>query len=136
MFQNWQRGSSRRKVTRRTIWAASTRMQSSPNATVKSFTMPLLAPPIVAPSSCTRSSMARPSIDHKEPRARRGVRPVRFDAVGDLVAHTRQQLEAAPIGQIGIQLPGDAQQDMALLAPVVRHVAGRIVHHAYADGTE
>src|SRR5262245_54264433 len=107
-----------------------------PKATRKSVTAPRRASTIAAPSSCSRSSIPFPSIDDGEPRALRRVGPVRLGAIGDLIAHARQQLEGAPVGEIGVQFAGDAEKDVTLLAPVVGDVAGRVVHDAHANGAK
>lgn len=51
--------------------------------------------------------------------------------VGHLIAHARRQGEDAAILQLGVQLPLEAEQHVALAAPVIRQVAGGILHHPH-----
>src|SRR6185503_4539338 len=65
-----------------------------------------------------------------------GLRAMAEGVVGDLVALARLQHHVAPVGQLGMQLALEHQQDMALLAPVVGEVARRVLDHAHADVVE
>ena len=44
---------------------------------------------------------------------------MRFGAVRHLVTHARPQREAAAVGEFGLELALEAQQEMTLGAPVV-----------------
>src|SRR5882757_2217055 len=57
-------------------------------------------------------------------------------AVGHLVALAGLQHHRAPVGQLGVQLAFQHQQDMALLAPMVGEVARRVLDDAHADIVE
>lgn len=61
---------------------------------------------------------------------------MRLGAVGDLVAHARRKDEAAPIRKLGVQFAFQAQQDMALAAPVVGQITRGVLDHAHADGAK
>ena len=61
---------------------------------------------------------------------------MRLAAIGDLVAGAGGQHELAPVGELGMQLAFQAQQDVSLGAPVIRQIAGRVLHHSYADISE
>ena len=61
---------------------------------------------------------------------------MRLGAVGDLVAHARRKDEAAPIRKLGVQFAFQAQQDMALAAPVVGQITRGLLDRAHADGAE
>ena len=56
--------------------------------------------------------------------------------VGDLVAHPGTEVESPPVAELGLELTGEAQQDVSLLAPVVRTISCRILDHANADRAE
>ena len=61
---------------------------------------------------------------------------MRLGIVGHLVTHAGFEHEAASVGEFGVQLSFDAEQDVPLRAPVIGEVAGRILDHANAEGTE
>src|SRR3954463_14273889 len=75
-------------------------------------------------------------VDDEERRTFGSRRPVRFGVVRDLIAHPGGKLEAAAIGQLGLEPSRDAQQDMPLRAPVVGMVAWRVFDHSYAKLAE
>lgn len=54
-----------------------------------------------------------------------------FGVVRHLVAHARRQGEDAAILQLGVQLPFEAEQHMALAAPVIRQIPGGVLHHSH-----
>src|SRR5262249_53608099 len=83
-----------------------------------------------------RLLFAMRSVDDEELRADIRVRAMGFGVVGDLVAHARAQDEGAAVAQLRVQLAFDAQQDVALHAPVIREIARRVLHHAHADPAE
>ena len=56
--------------------------------------------------------------------------------VGDLVALALLQLDCAAVGQLGRQRALEHQQDVALLAPVIGEVAGRVLDDPHADVVE
>src|SRR5260370_28532050 len=56
--------------------------------------------------------------------------------LGHLVALALLQHHDAAVGQFGVQLAFEHQENMALLAPVVGKVAWRVFHHAYPDVVE
>src|SRR5689334_15403581 len=78
----------------------------------------------------------RPLIDDEQGRARGGTRPVGLRVVRHLVAHARSEMKPAAIGQLGLELAGNAEQDVPLAAPVVRLVPRRIFDQPHADGAE
>ena len=57
-------------------------------------------------------------------------------AVGDLVAHAREKPKGATIREFGLELARNAQQNVALFAPVIGEVVSRVLDHAHADCTE
>src|SRR5262249_37204195 len=77
-----------------------------------------------------------PSVHDEEPRALRRMRAMRISSVGHLVAHAGLERERAPIREIGVQLAVHAEDDVALLAPMVGNVARRVVDHPDANLTE
>jgi drug/metabolite transporter (DMT)-like permease len=58
---------------------------------------------------------------------------MRLGPIGHLVAHARGQYELPAIGELGMQLPSQAEQDVAFAAPVIGPIAWRVLHHADAD---
>ena len=61
---------------------------------------------------------------------------MRFGAVRDLIAHPRREDEDSAIIQFGMQFAFEAQEDVSLAAPVIRQVAGGVIHHAHPDGVK
>src|SRR3546814_6734295 len=61
---------------------------------------------------------------------------MRLGLVGHLIAGAWCQVEGASIGQFGMQLAFQAQQNMPFRAPVIGHVAGAVLHHPYANRAE
>ena len=100
----------------------------------------------VSPSPCSRSYTFNPvecvrrlpylrpgwgrSVNNEERGAGGCRRTVRFRVVRHLVTHPGPQYEAPAIGELGVQLSVEAQQDVSLAAPVVRKVPRRIFHHS------
>src|SRR5690242_14636518 len=81
-------------------------------------------------SNRSRIAPAR-SIHDEEPSPRRRRRAVRRRPVRHLVAHPGGEREAPPIGELGAELALETEDDMALLAPMIRDVARRVLHHAH-----
>src|SRR5436190_10645122 len=76
------------------------------------------------------------SVDDEQRRADSRRRAVRLGAVGDLIGHARPQDEAAAVRELGVELAGEAEQDVALGTPVVGGVARAVVDHADAESVE
>src|SRR5262245_28427020 len=72
-----------------------------------------------------------PSVDDEQARAGPGRRAVRLVAVSDVVAHPGPQHEAPAVLQLRLELALEDEQDMALLGPVCRPVARRVLDHSY-----
>ena len=53
----------------------------------------------------------------------------RITEVRHLIAHARLQLERATIPQFGVEFAFKDVEDVASVAPVIRKVAGRVLHH-------
>src|ERR1700680_3089323 len=61
----------------------------------------------------------------------------RIAVIRYLITHTRQQLEFSSITKFGIELSLDDVKDMSEIAPMIRHIPGRIFYQAHtqiADG--
>lgn len=56
--------------------------------------------------------------------------------VSHLIAHARSEGYRAAILQLRMQLAFQAQQDVALLAPVISQIAWRVLHHPYPNIVE
>jgi hypothetical protein len=63
------------------------------------------------------------SIHDEELCAERGNRPVGFGAIGDLIAHARSQGEDSAVLELGREFTLEAEKNVSLAAPVVRHIA-------------
>ena len=50
-------------------------------------------------------------------------------SVGHLVAHPGPEHEGPPVGELGVQLTLETEENVPLLAPVIREIAGRVVDH-------
>ncbi len=61
---------------------------------------------------------------------------MRFRVVGDLVAHSGPECEAASAGEFGFELAFEAKENMALGTPVVGEVASRVLDHPDSDRAE
>jgi len=61
---------------------------------------------------------------------------MRLRVVRHLVAHTRRQVKAAAVRQLGLELAGNAKEDMTLLTPVIGSVAGRVLDQPYPNCSE
>src|SRR5258708_7789545 len=98
------------------------------------ITEPARAPAIASPSRSSVSSI--PSVHNEQPRALVGVRAMLAVVVRHLIAHAGRQLERAPVLQVRHQLAVDAENDVALGAPVIGDVTRRIVDEAHPDVAE
>src|SRR3954469_5582839 len=92
---------------------------------------PASALAIVSPSRSSVSSMV--SVHNKEPCTLLGVRAVPAVFVGHLIAHAGLERERATVIEVGDQLAIDAEDDVTLAAPVIGHIARRIVHEAHPN---
>src|SRR6185295_18523649 len=117
----WQRSSSRRNVITRMMSRALAVSVSSPCAIQWPAIEPASALAIVSPSRSSVSSIG--SVHNEEPRTLVGVRAVLAVVVGDLVAHAGLQRERAAVLEIRRELAVDAEDDVALAAPVIGDVA-------------
>src|SRR3954465_14695033 len=61
---------------------------------------------------------------------------MRVGLVGDLVTHPGTQPKRSSIPQFGVQLAGEAEQNMPLLAPMVGAISGRVLDHSHTERTE
>lgn len=61
---------------------------------------------------------------------------MRLGIVSHMVGLSWLQGEAASVFQFGVQTAFQAQQHMALYAPVVGQITGAVFHHAYANGAK
>lgn len=61
---------------------------------------------------------------------------MRFGVIRDLVARTRNEPKRAAVAQFRLELTAEAEQDVPLLAPVVRTITRRIFHHANTHSAE
>jgi hypothetical protein len=48
--------------------------------------------------------------------------------VGDLVTHSRPQLECSPVAEFGIEFAFEHVEDVSEIAPMIRQVAGAVFH--------
>src|SRR5665647_2308494 len=76
---------------------------------------------------------ARPLVDDEESRPCLGMRSVRLGVLRYLIAGAGLKDEAAAVFQLRHQLSFQDQQHMAAAAPVVRQVAGGVLHHAHSN---
>lgn len=56
-----------------------------------------------------------------------------FGLVGDLVAHAGLEQKLPTVFEFSIELALEAKQDMALGAPMVGQVPGRVFHHPHPN---
>jgi hypothetical protein len=61
---------------------------------------------------------------------------VSFSVIGDLVAHAWPERECSAVFELGMKLTFRAQKDVALDAPMIGSVPGRVLDHPDADGSE
>src|SRR5215208_5280547 len=61
---------------------------------------------------------------------------MRLRLIRDLIAHARREPKPTAVGKLGLQLSGETEEDVSLLAPVVREIARRILHHPDAHVAE
>ena len=60
----------------------------------------------------------------------------RVPRIGHLVAHARSEVERPSVSELGVQLAREAEQDVPLLAPVIRPVARGVLDHPHAHRPE
>src|SRR5437868_12833319 len=88
-------------------------------------------------ASPNRSSVSSiTSVHNEQPRTLVGVRAMLAVVVGHLIAHAGRKLERAPVLQVGDEFAIDAEDDVALGAPVIGDVARRIIDEPDADLAE
>ena len=58
---------------------------------------------------------------------------MRLGTVGHLIAHAGRENHSTPVLEFGVQLAREAQQDMALAAPMIRPIAGCVFDHPNAN---
>ena len=80
--------------------------------------------------------MAEPSIHNKKRRAFFRRRSVRLGAIAHVIAHARFQDHGPAVFQFRVELAFEAQDDVALLAPVIGNVARGVFNKADADIAE
>src|SRR6478672_400779 len=78
----------------------------------------------------------RESVDDEQGRTRDRRRSMRVGVIRDLVARTRNEPKRAAVAQFRLELAAQAEEDVSLLAPVVRTISCRILDHANADRAE
>src|SRR3990167_3913720 len=61
---------------------------------------------------------------------------MRFSLISHLITHACRHHKAPAIFQLGVQFAFQAQQDVALLAPMISQVAGAVLDHAHADAAK
>src|SRR6476469_4619843 len=66
-----------------------------------------------------RTESVRRAVDDEEGRAALGERAMRLRPVGDLIAHAWREMEATAVAKLRFHLPGGAEQDVSLFAPVI-----------------
>jgi hypothetical protein len=59
-----------------------------------------------------------------------------LSVISDLIADARSKLKASAIAKLCFHLAGETKEDVALLAPMVGSIAGRVFDHADADRSE
>ena len=59
-----------------------------------------------------------------------------FRAISNLIADARTKLKPASVKKFRLEFAGEAKENVALLAPVVGTVAGRILDHADTNRTK
>jgi hypothetical protein len=105
---------------RRERWRIIPRLQMPSTAAIS----PTVA--VINPSSVLRS------VNDEQPRPDlRGRTVRRVTEIGNLIAHAGRQLEPAPILQLGVEFPLQDIEDVASVTPVIRKVAGRVLHHSH-----
>jgi hypothetical protein len=86
------------------------------------------------PGACRNPQ--RKSVYDEKLRARGTAGTVRRIAVADLIALALLQDESLPIAQLDIQHTAEAEHHVALRAPVIGEVTGRVLDHAHPDFAE
>lgn len=61
---------------------------------------------------------------------------MRFRVVRNVVTHARFECELATILKFSVKLASNAQEEVALNAPVIREIARRVLDHANAHRVE
>jgi hypothetical protein len=69
------------------------------------------APPC---SQSIRVALTTCSVDDEQRRSGNGARAMRLRMIGDLVTHSRAEAEYSSVSQLGLELAGETQQDVAL----------------------
>src|SRR3954454_10392591 len=87
-------------------------------------------------SSAPARGTGRASIDDEELRAYGSRGAVRISAVGDLIAVTGAHGERPPVGQLRVQAPLNAVDDVSLFAPVIGGVARLVLDESHAHLAE
>ena len=59
-----------------------------------------------------------------------------FGMVRDLVTRTRHEPERATVAQLRLELAAETEEDVSLLAPMIRTISLRIFDHAHAHESE
>ena len=78
-------------------------------------------------------ALNRRSIHNEQSRTDGCRGPMRLSAVGHLVTHAWRQNNTAPVLELGVQFTREAEQDVALVAPMIRNIAGRVFDHSHSD---
>lgn len=63
-------------------------------------------------------------------------RSMRLGAIRDLIAHARAQPKHATIRELGFEISGHTEQDVALLTPMVGAIVRGVLDHPHADRPE
>lgn len=90
----------------------------------------------VVADTCMLATIARLSVDDEEPGtgSRRGA--VGLRVVCNLVGSARSKRESSSILKLGHQLTFKAQENVTLDAPMIGKIAGCVLDHSNADGSE
>ena len=59
-----------------------------------------------------------------------------FRLIGNLVANAGRKNKCSAVFKLRLQFTSQAQQDMALFAPVVSQIIWRVLHHSHADSAK
>src|SRR5258706_327303 len=117
-------------------WSSLATLTTSGSIGVKAFRACGPIPVHVASFMVFLVGLLSRSIHNKEGRPVGRGRAVRLGLVRHLVAHAGPQHMAAAVFQFGVQFAFEAQENMALAAPVVGHITGAVFDHAYPDVAE
>lgn len=61
---------------------------------------------------------------------------MRLRVVRHLIAHARRQAKRSAIRQPGFEFPGDTEQNMTLVTPVIGLISRRVLNQAHPDRAE